>query len=75
MYREGATIGDGIAMAAASYQIKTGNLVAGKDHIKKIEERISNLTNIMKSQNLNSNDKDLAVKLLKDMNESLRGKY
>lgn len=29
----------------------------------------------MKSQNLNSSDKDLAVKLLKDMNESLGGKY
>lgn len=75
LYRNGATVGDGSAMAAASEQVKTGVLIKDRDHIKKIEERIKNINNIMKSQNLDSNDIKYAKKLLKDMERSLKGEY
>jgi len=75
LYREGALVGDGSAMAAASLQVKTGQLTGGKDHIQKINERIANLKNILKNQYLNNKDKKYAEKLLEDMNKSLKGEY
>lgn len=75
LYREGASVGDGSAMAAASLQINTGELVQGKNHVLKIQERISYANNIIRTQNLNPNDRKFIEKLLKDMKKSLRGKY
>ena len=75
LYREGAIIGDGSAMAAASKQVQTGELVGGKDHVTKINERINNLNNIMKTQNLNASDTKYAHELLSKMKKSLKGEY
>ncbi len=75
LYREGAVIGDGSAMAAANEQFKTGKLVGGRDHIIKIKERIKNLKNILKTQNLSVNDTKLANELLDKMEKSLKGEY
>lgn len=75
LYREGASVGDGSAMAAASFQVNTGELVQGKNHVLKIKERMSNANNIIRTQNLNPSDKKFIERLLKDMEKSLRGKY
>lgn len=75
LYREGAAVGDGSAMAAASEQVRTGKLVGGKNHIIKIEQRVSNLNNIVKTQNLNKSDTKYANKLMADMIKSLKGEY
>lgn len=66
LYREGATIGDGSAMAAASEEIKTGILIGGRNHVTKIEER---------TQNLTEKDKSFAKGLLIKMKKSLKGEY
>ena len=75
LYREGATIGDGSAMAAASEEIKTGILIGGRNHVTKIEERIKNLENILRTQNLTEKDKSFAKELLIKMKKSLKGEY
>ena len=75
LYREGAKVGDGSAMAAASYQVKTGKLVGGKDHVIKINERLSNLTHIIEKQSLSESDLKYAKNLRDKMIQSLKGKY
>ncbi len=75
LYRKGALVGDGSAMAAASYQIKTGKLVGGKDHVMKIIERVSNLNHIIEKQNLSELDLKYAKNLRDKMIQSLKGEY
>lgn len=75
LYREGAVVGDGSAMAAASHQVKTGELVGGRDHLIKINERITNAYNIIKREKLSASDKAYAEKLIIDMKKSLKGDY
>lgn len=75
LYREGATVGDGSAMAAANEQVLTGKLTGGKDHILKIQERITNLNNIMRREILNDFDSRYAKELLNKMKKSLKGEY
>lgn len=75
LYREGTTIGDGSAMAAASEEIKTGILIGGRNRVTKIEERIKNLENILRTQNLTEKDKSFAKELLIKMKKSLKGEY
>lgn len=67
LYREGAVVGDGSAMTAASELVRTGKLLNGKDHVIKIEQRIKNLENIIKTQTLNSTDTKYSKELLEKM--------
>ncbi len=62
-------------MAAASEEIKTGILIGGRNHVTKIEERIKNLENILRTQNLTEKDKSFAKELLIKMKKSLKGEY
>ncbi len=75
LYRKGAIIGDESAMAAASMQVSTGILVGGRDHVMKIQQRITNLNNIIKNQKLNVDDLKYANKLMSKMKKSLKGEY
>ena len=71
MYRKGATVGDGGLADAIRYEITTGELVGGKSHIQKGLERVKNLENIIKNQNLNNDDLKIATKLLNDLKSAL----
>ena len=51
MYRENANVGDGGLADAIRHELNTGELVGGKSHIIKGEERVRNLENILKNQN------------------------
>lgn len=75
LYREGATVGDGSAMAAANDQILTGKYTHDRNHVIKINERIRNLKNILRTEKLSSSDIEYSKKLLGDMEKSLKGEY
>ncbi|MFD1738095.1 hypothetical protein ACFSCX_16290, partial [Bacillus salitolerans] len=74
MYRPDAKIGNGSLADAVRHELKTGELVGGKSHIQKANERIKNLENIIKKQDLNDNDLELAFELLNDLKNALNGK-
>jgi hypothetical protein len=74
MYRPGATIGDGGLADAIRYQLSTGKLIGGKDHLGKGAERIKNLENIIKNETLSNRDQELAQKLLEDLKRAMGGK-
>lgn len=74
LYRPGANIGDGGTAAAIHHEIKTGKLVGGKSHIIKGKERIKNLENILKRNDLTKKDRKIAEKLYKDLKKALGGK-
>jgi len=46
-------------------------LVGGKSHIQKAIERITNLENIIKKQDLNSSDSKIVNDLLNDLKNAL----
>lgn len=73
MYRRSAKVGDGSLAAATREQVKTGKLVGGKDHIKKAEERIRNMENILRKETLNSKDRKTALKLINQLKKALKG--
>ncbi len=73
IYRPGAKTGDGGLADAVRHELKTGELVGGKSHIQKATERVTNLENIIKKQNLNPNDLKIANDLLKDLKNALGG--
>ncbi len=62
-------------MAAASMQVSIGILVGGRDHVMKIQQRITNLSNIIKNQKLNEDDLKYANELMSKMKKSLKGEY
>lgn len=74
MYRPNAKTGDGGLGDAIRYEIKNKKLVGGKSHIQKGIERLKNLQNILKKQNLNSTDKQIIQELMKDLKNALGGK-
>lgn len=73
IYRPGGKIGDGGLADAVRHELKTGELVGGKSHIQKAIERVTNLENIIKNQNLNSSDFKIANDLLTDLKNALGG--
>ena len=74
IYRPGASIGDGGLADAVRHELITGEMVGGKSHITKAQERIANLENIITKQNLSQADSDIAQSLLRDLKGSLGGK-
>lgn len=74
IYRPGAKIGDGGLAHAIRHELKTGELVGGKLHIIKGTERVKNLENIIKTQNLSQSDLDIVQKLLNDLKNALGGR-
>jgi hypothetical protein len=74
MYRPGATIGNGSLADAVRHELRTGELVGGKSHIQKANERVKNLENIIKKQDLDAIDLEIANELLKDLQNALNAK-
>lgn len=74
MYRPNSKVGDGGLGDAIRHELKTGELVGGKSHIQKVTERLKNLENILKKQNLNSTDKKIVRALIRDLKKALEGK-
>ena len=74
IYRPNSQIGDGGLADAVRYELKTGKLVGGKSHIQKANERIKNLENIIRKENLNEKDLKIAKDILNDINMALKGK-
>ena len=74
LYRSGSKIGDGGTADALRYELKTGKLVGGKSHKIKAEERVKQITNILK-KNPNHPDKDLLNQLKDDLEKALRGEW
>ena len=74
MYRPNAKKGDGGLADAIRYELKTKELVGGKSHIQKGMERLKNLENILKKQNLDSTDTKIVKQLIKDLKNALGGK-
>lgn len=74
MYRPKAKTGDGGLSDAIRHELKTGELVGGKSHIQKGMERLKNLENILKKQNLNPTDKRIVKDLIRDLKKALEGK-
>lgn len=73
MYRPNAKKGDGGLSDAIRYERKANELVGGKSHIRKGIERLKNLENILKKQNLNSTDIQIIKELIKDLRDALGG--
>ncbi|MBR5271035.1 MAG: hypothetical protein IKV64_02500 [Clostridia bacterium] len=71
MYRPNAKKGDGGLADAIRYETKTKELVGGKSHIQKGKERLKNLENILKKQQLNSSDKNIIKDLIDDLKDAL----
>ena len=71
IYRPGATTGDGGLADAVRHELSTGQLVGGKSHIIKAIQRIRNLENIIKTQNLSQSDLNIAKSLLDDLRNAL----
>ena len=72
LYRSGSKIGDGGTADALRHEIKTGKLVGGKSHKIKAQERVKQITNILK-KNPNHPDKDLLNQLKDDLEKALKG--
>ena len=63
LWRPGASVGDGSTFDAVEYEATTGQLVGGVTHFQKLAELWENLTRIMKTQNLSSQDQAVADEL------------
>ena len=74
IYRPGANVGDGGLADAVRHEISTGDLVGGKSHLQKARERVTNLENIIKKQELSNGDLEIANALLNDLKNALGGK-
>lgn len=70
LYRSGSKIGDGGTADALKYELAKG-LNTNAPHWLKALERIKNLENIIRKENLNSNDLAIARKLLQDLRNAV----
>lgn len=73
LYRPGSEVGDGGTADAIRHELATGELVGGKSHVKKGEERLKNLENIMKNRNLTDIDEQIVKELHDDLKDALKG--
>ena len=73
IYRPNAQIGDGGLGDAIRHELATGDLVGGKSHIQKGQERLKNLENILKSENLSADEERMVMDLIDDLQKALKG--
>ncbi|MDR3258145.1 MAG: hypothetical protein LBT51_00835 [Fusobacteriaceae bacterium] len=74
MYRSKSSVGDGGLVDAIRDELKTGVKTGGKSHLLKGTERVTNLENVIKKENLNDKDLKIAKELLEDLKNALGGK-
>ena len=74
LYRPGAIIGDGGTADAIRYEKRTGVLLSKSGHITKGQQRLQNLSNILKRNDLSKNDRKIAQELYDDLKNALEDK-
>ena len=72
LYRPGAETGDGGTADAIREQIRTGNLVGGKDHIRKGRERLRQIEKLL-AKSPDHPDRALLERLRDDLKDALGG--
>lgn len=72
LYRKGASVGDGGTADAIRKQLLTGELVGGKDHVRKGRERLRQIRRLL-SKYPNHPDRVLLEKLRDDLKRALGG--
>ena len=74
IYRPNAKIGDGGLADAIRHEIRTAELVGGKSHVTKGVERLKNLENILKREDLSPSEEKLIKELIDNLKNALEGK-
>ena len=72
LYRPNAETGDGETADAIREQLRTGELIGGKDHIQKGRERLRQIKKILE-RNPNHPDRALLERLKDDLEDALGG--
>lgn len=72
LYRPNSKIRPGGTAAAIIYESQTGNLVNGKGHKQKGEERMRHLEKILRQENLSPEDTKIAMDILADLKDALQ---
>lgn len=72
LYRPNPTIYPGGIAAAIIYESLTGNLVNGKSHRTKGEQRKQQIKKILTKENLSSEDEEIARDILEELEYGLR---
>lgn len=72
LYRPGAKIGDGGTADALKHEKKTGENIGNKGHEQKAKERVAQINKLL-SKYPNHQDKELLLKLKKDLENALNG--
>lgn len=72
LYRQNAEVGDGGTADAIREQLRSGELVGGRDHIQKGRERLRQIEKILAS-NPNHPDRALLERLRDDLEDALGG--
>ena len=71
LFKQADTVPGGTA-AAIRHELKTGELVGGKSHIKKGQDRARELARRMREENLSIDDRKLVEHILNDLLDSLK---
>ena len=71
LYRPGASIGSGSTADALTYEKTTGILLSRTGHATKALGYRTNLIKLLNSGSLSVSDKEIAIKILKDLQDAL----
>jgi len=71
LYRPGARTGSGSTADALRYELRTGGLVGGRSHVQKAKGFARNIERIIKRENLNIKDYQIADYILNDLRDAL----
>ena len=72
LYRNNAEIGDGGTADAIRHELATGELVGGRSHIQKGEDRLRQIERFLR-KNPNHPDRELLERLANDLRDALGG--
>jgi filamentous hemagglutinin len=73
MYRKTATVGSGSTADAIRYEVRTGELLSRSGHTIKGQEMQRALRNVIEEEDLDTGDAQIAVWLLRDLQNALSG--
>jgi hypothetical protein len=79
LWKAGAKFGDGSSMDAARYELETGELIGGRNHVIKLIGKEGNggyrqgLMNLLRNSSLNPAERNVAKQLLIEIQNSLSG--
>lgn len=68
LYRPGAKYGDGGTADALKHETRTNNDINGRHHYQKAKERLKNIENVLKKENLSNKE----IEILKEIYNKLR---